>query len=163
MKDGASESMDLQEHYRQLASYDEWANLEVIGVLQNTGQPLTRPLRLLAHIIGAEHVWLTRIQQTPPPIPVWPDLTLEQCSEHVRGLAKSWRELLAVNGEVLDRLIAYKNSKGEAYESLLRDILTHVFMHSAYHRGQIAADVRQAGFVPAYTDFIHGVRQGLIG
>ena len=50
----------------------------------------------------------------------------------------------------------------EAYDSLVRDILTHVFMHSAYHRGQIASDMRQAGFVPAYTDFIHGVRQGLV-
>ena len=42
----------------------------------------------------------------------------------------------------------------------MRDILTHVTMHSAYHRGQIAADVRVAGFTPAYTDFIHAVRTG---
>ncbi|HST10721.1 MAG TPA: DinB family protein [Terriglobales bacterium] len=154
--------MDLRGHYQQLASYDEWANLEVVAALQSAGRPLDRPLKLLAHIIGAEHVWLTRIRQTKPPLPVWPDLTLEECGEHVRGLAKSWRELLSGTGDVLDRMVAYKNSKGEAYESLVRDILTHVFMHSAYHRGQIAADVRQAGFVPAYTDFIHGVRQGLI-
>ena len=48
------------------------------------------------------------------------------------------------------------------YDSLVRDILTHVFMHSAYHRGQIAVDMRQNGVTPAYTDFIHGVRQGLV-
>jgi uncharacterized damage-inducible protein DinB len=36
-------------------------------------------------------------------------------------------------------------------------------MHSAYHRGQIAADMRAAGFEPVYTDFIHAVRQGYIG
>jgi uncharacterized damage-inducible protein DinB len=36
----------------------------------------------------------------------------------------------------------------------------HVIMHSAYHRGQIAAEVRAAGLTPAYTDFIQSVRQG---
>ena len=39
---------------------------------------------------------------------------------------------------------------------------THVVIHSAYHRGQIASDVRASGGVPAYTDYIHAVRQGLI-
>ena len=157
-----SESMDLQEHYRYLAGYDEWANLEVISVLHGASQPLERPLKLMAHIIGAEHVWLSRVRQKPAPVPVWPDLTPDQCSEHARSLAKSWRDLLAGGSEILDRSVAYTNSKGEAYQSLVRDILTHVFMHSAYHRGQIASDMRHAGFVPAYTDFIHAVRQGVI-
>jgi uncharacterized damage-inducible protein DinB len=35
-------------------------------------------------------------------------------------------------------------------------------MHSAYHRGQIASLMRAGGGIPAYTDFIHAVRQGLI-
>jgi uncharacterized damage-inducible protein DinB len=127
--------MNLEEHYRYLSSYDAWANLEVIAALRSAGQPLERARKLMAHIVSAELVWLTRIE-------------------------KSWRGLLA--GDVLDRSVHYKNSKGEAYESLVRDILTHVFMHSAYHRGQIASDMRQAGSAPAYTDFIHGVRQGLV-
>ena len=154
--------MDLQEHYRYLAGYDEWANLEVIAALQSTGRLLERPVKLMAHIVGAEHVWLARLQQKSAPLPVWPDLTPDQCSEQARYLAKSWRELLAGGSEILDRSVSYKNSKGEAYNSLVRDILTHVFMHSAYHRGQIAFDMRHAGVLPAYTDFIHGVRQGLI-
>jgi len=44
----------------------------------------------------------------------------------------------------------------------VEDILTHVTIHSAYHRGQIASDLRAAGQAPAYTDFIHAVRLGLI-
>ena len=76
-------------------------------------------------------------------------------------LTRSWKELLS-RTDILDRSVHYTNSKGEAYDSLVGDILTHVFMHSAYHRGQIAADMRQNGVTPAYTDFIHGVRQGLV-
>ncbi len=30
------------------------------------------------------------------------------------------------------------------------------------HRGQVASDVRASGGVPAYTDYIHALRQGLI-
>jgi uncharacterized damage-inducible protein DinB len=35
-------------------------------------------------------------------------------------------------------------------------------VHGGYHRGQIAAAVREAGGEPAYTDFIHAVRAGLV-
>ena len=58
--------------------------------------------------------------------------------------------------------IAYTNTKGERYSSRIVDVLTHVIMHSAYHRGQIASDIRADGGEPAYTDFIHAVRQRFI-
>jgi len=44
----------------------------------------------------------------------------------------------------------------------VQDILTHVLLHSAYHRGQIASQVRSSGEQPPYTDFIHAARQSLI-
>jgi len=46
--------MDLQQHYRQLSNYDEWANLEVITALRTAGRPLERSLKLTAHIVAAE-------------------------------------------------------------------------------------------------------------
>jgi uncharacterized damage-inducible protein DinB len=58
--------------------------------------------------------------------------------------------------------VTYKNTKGEPWTNSVEDILTHVIMHSAYHRGQIAADMRASGHTPAYTDFIHAVRQKLL-
>ena len=62
----------------------------------------------------------------------------------------------------LSQTVTYKNTKGEAWSSSIGDILTHVLMHSAYHRGQIASHMREQGHTPAYTDFIHAVRQGHI-
>jgi uncharacterized damage-inducible protein DinB len=38
----------------------------------------------------------------------------------------------------------------------------HVLLHSVYHRGQIALQMRSSGAEPAYTDFIHSVRQGFL-
>jgi len=153
--------MDLLEHLRQLASFDEWANREVLASFRKDGPATASSLSLMAHIVAAEHLWLARIERRESPLPVWPELSLAKCEEQATAIANLWRKFLSA-GAPLDQLVAYQNSKGEAYQSLVRDILTHVFIHSAYHRGQIAADTRQAGHTPAYTDFIHGVRQGLV-
>ena len=77
--------------------------------------------------------------------------------------SRLWRDYLdGLLAADLSRAVSYKNSKGEVYTSAVEDILTHVLLHSAYHRGQIASHMRANGQTPAYTDFIHGVRQGLI-
>lgn len=154
--------MQFLDHCRQLASYDGWANQEVVQALRTTGAPCPKSLRWLSHIVGAEYVWLSRLHHHNPPFPVWPELSLDQCEAELRSLTASWRSYLDSNMS-LESTVDYKNSKGESWTSSVADILTHVFMHSAYHRGQIAADMREGGFAPAYTDFIHGVRQGLVG
>lgn len=154
--------LEMLEHYRKLARYNRWANLEVIASWRDAGSPPVRSLRLMAHIVAAEHLWLARLLEKEPPLAVWPELAVDVCKEQVEQLAASWRSYLAAGPDLLVRTIAYRNSKGEPWTSRVHDILTHVFMHSAYHRGQIAADMRQAGLAPAYTDFIHGVRQGFV-
>ncbi len=62
----------------------------------------------------------------------------------------------------LERVVGYRNSRGEPWTSTVGDVVTHVVIHSAYHRGQVASELRGAGFEPAYTDFIHAVRQGFL-
>jgi uncharacterized damage-inducible protein DinB len=58
--------------------------------------------------------------------------------------------------------ITYKNSKGESWKSTVEDVLTHITIHGAYHRGQIATAVRAAGGEPPYTDYIQGTRTGAV-
>jgi uncharacterized damage-inducible protein DinB len=71
-------------------------------------------------------------------------------------------DLVGASPERLTEEVSYTNSKGEAWSSTVDEILTHIAIHSAYHRGQIAADLRSAGQTPAYTDYIHAVRHGLV-
>lgn len=155
--------MDLLEHLRRQFAYDAWANREVLAGLRTSAQPAPRPLQLLSHILSAERLWLERIRKQPQTLPVWPDFTFEQCQSQIDGLAQMWREFLAqLPPAALAENVSYKNSKGEPWTSTVEDILTHVLLHSAYHRGQIASQVRAGGEQPAYTDFIHAVRQGLV-
>jgi uncharacterized damage-inducible protein DinB len=145
----------------RLLRYDTWANNETLASLRQ-GDPPVRSLRWMAHIVGAEHLWYARLRQSPAPLPVWPDLSLEQCMAGLEELSRFWPEYLAGAARLADR-ISYTNSKGEAWSSTVEDILTHVTIHSAYHRAQIASDLRAVGQTPAYTDFIHAVRQGFVG
>jgi uncharacterized damage-inducible protein DinB len=157
--------MDLLEHLRRQFDYDAWANGEVLSAISvdDSGASLTQPLQLFAHILSAERLWLERLRQTPQSLPVWPDFTSDECRAQMGKLAELWREYFhQLSPSALSQKIEYKNSKGEPWASTVQDVLTHVVMHSAYHRGQIATLMRAAGRAPAYTDFILAVRQGFI-
>ena len=155
--------MDLAQYFRRQLEYDVWANQEVALSLRKLDEPPAQAVRLLSHIVSAEHVWLSRLQAGAQPFPVWPEFTLAQAEEGVKQLGGLWHTYFAANfPQSFGTFVSYKNTKGESFRSTPEDILTHVFLHSAYHRGQIALVMRQSGYAPAYTDFIHSVRQGWV-
>ena len=150
-------------HMQRLFRYDDWANREVVNALQGLSTPPPRSLKILAHIVSAERLWLERLRLEKQTYPVWPDFTIEQCRQEVEQLLRLWTAYLSSLPEKdLERAVSYKNTKGETWRSQSLDILQHVVLHSAYHRGQIATDMRAAGCSPAYTDFIHAVRQEFV-
>ena len=153
--------MNLMDYFRRQFAYNEWANREVLAALRPIREEATRSVQLMAHVLSAERVWLERMTQQPQTLPVWPQATLEHCEQQASIMARLWREYLDPKLE-LTQAVSYKNSKGEPWDSAVHDILTHVLLHSAYHRGQVASHMRASGQTPAYTDFIHCVRQGEI-
>ncbi len=151
--------MDLIRHFRTLFAWDAWANRETVRSLRSVGAADPVPVRLLAHIAAAERLWLSRIIGSTDPVVVWPECALPEAAAALADMEARWPEWLArlTPGE-LGRAIPYVNSKGERWTSSIEEILTHVTVHSHYHRGQIAARIRALGGQPAYTDFIHAVR-----
>ena len=90
-------------------------------------------------------------------------MTLPEATQFAEQMPPAWDKYLKeLRPEGLSRAVTYRNSKGEQWTNTVEDILMHVVIHSAYHRGQIATDMRANGLEPAYTDFIHGVRQRLV-
>jgi uncharacterized damage-inducible protein DinB len=155
--------VNLADYLRRQFAYDEWANREVLTAIRANGATDERSLQLMAHILAAEQVWLDRLKQQPQSVPVWPNPDLAQCEAQAAELGQQWLGFLdLITAGDVSQSVSYKNSKGESWTSTIVDILTHVVMHSAYHRGQIASHMRASGQTPAYTDFIHGVRQGLV-
>jgi len=143
----------------QQFAYNSWANRRVADSLRTiTGSP-DRPLKLFAHVLNAERIWLSRILKEPAPLP-WDERTLEDCGRLLDANEHAYARFLeseAASDE--SRLIDYQNVQGIAFRDPLRDILQHVLLHGAYHRGQIASAVKMEGGTPASTDYILYTRE----
>ena len=159
------------EEMRTLYDYNAWANhrsLEAAGTLTN--EQFVKPMgssfgsvrETLAHICGAEWIWLERFQARSPSS--LPDVL--ECAD-VASLRAKWAEqearLLAFVGslrqEDLNRVMEYRTLKFGIYKNPLWQSMQHVVNHGTYHRGQVTTLLRQLGAQPILTDLMHFYRE----
>jgi len=149
-------------------AYNAWANRQILQALRfaTEARPeavAPRAVEVMGHLVGGEWAWLRRLGPRSPDMPVWPNLSLDDCDAQLRALSATWKAYLdALTPEELDRDLAYVNFKGEHWTSKVGDILTHVVTHGCYHRGQVATLLGRAGFPVPYTDYIECVRRGYL-
>lgn len=153
--------MESLNWFRKLFAYNQWGNQEALQSIETVSGSRERALKIAGHIVGAQRAWLTRLEQEgASPGTAWPALSLEDLRAASEELQRRFAAFLdRLSPEKLGENLAYRNSKGLEFHTPLGDVLTHLVMHSAYHRGQIAAAVRDAGGKPAVTDYVAYVRQ----
>jgi uncharacterized damage-inducible protein DinB len=154
------------EDVRTLYDYNAWANhraLETCAAVP-PGE-FTRDLAssfpslrdTLAHIYGAEWVWLERWQgRMPTALPSgvdFPDLetTGRRLAEVDRNLIDYVASLRAGD---LERVLEIKTTAGVPFAQPLWQMLQHLANHSTYHRGQVTTLLRQLGAKAVSTDMI---------
>ncbi len=154
-----------------LYDYNAWANRRALDAAANlTPEQFTKPLGssfgsvrdTLAHILGAEWIWLERFQgRSPASLP-----DVSQYSD-IDTLRERWTEqegrLLNFVGKLtqedLDRVMEYKTLKYGVYRNPLWQSMQHLVNHGTYHRGQITTLLRQLGAQPILTDLMHFYRE----
>src|SRR3954470_7718633 len=67
-------------------------------------------LRLFAHIVAAEHLWLSRIDAVKPRVAVWPALSLDDIARLESENRPRFRELLRRPDDTLRQRVRYRNS-----------------------------------------------------
>jgi uncharacterized damage-inducible protein DinB len=149
----------VKEHLQRLFEHMAWADAKAVAAVQKAKGASKLAHSELAHVLGCEHVWLTRLEQRPATVAVWPSLSVDECV----ALAEENREKFAVflehqDAESLERTVHYRNSAGAEFDTKVSDILLHVALHGSYHRGKVAAALRGDGAEPAPTDYIGFVR-----
>lgn len=146
-------------HVRRLAAHLRWADDLILDRLYASPEP--DGVRLLAHLVAAEGIWLTRLEGADSGhLQVWPEWSLEETAVQARAVhADLERYLEEVDEASLDESITYRNQTGREFTTSRMDILTHLMLHGSYHRGQIARTLRHAGNDPVNTDFITWVRE----
>ena len=155
---------------QRLYDYNSWANERVLESLRPIGQEVFTSNKqashgsirgIVAHIAGAEWIWLQRWNGSSPGS-LLPEAEFETPEIAVQRLRKTDRDLQEFTSQLtqadLDASRGYKTMEGKAYSNVLSDMLLHVANHSSYHRGQITTLLRQSGAVPQSTDFILFIR-----
>jgi len=151
--------MNTIEFLRQIYVYNAWANERELGVLKESND--ADGARFFYHILLAEKFWLKRILENADTTGYnfWLEATVEDCEKLLNENKEAYNAFFAdLTEEKLEQTANYKNSKGVEYTNTYREIFTHVFFHSAYHRGQITSALRAGNATPAYIDFIGFLR-----
>jgi uncharacterized damage-inducible protein DinB len=148
------------EEMESLLDYNYWARdriLEAVSVL--TLEQFTRPMRssfssvrdTIAHICGAESIWLSRWSGEP-----LAELPKPDRLANVAAARQEWERLEAglrgvlrsLGPQGVERAIEYKDLRGNPHADLFWHMLQHVVNHGSYHRGQVTTMLRQLGAQP---------------
>jgi uncharacterized damage-inducible protein DinB len=134
-----------------------WADAQALAAINSI--EVARPeraqaTRLYAHVAGAEHIWLSRLEGRRPIHPVWPELALEAAAALAKESLAGLRAIADAPPETLARVVEYHTTTGQAFRNTAADILSQVVLHGSYHRGQISLLTRQGSGAPVATDYI---------
>ena len=144
--------------FKDLFEYSHKTNQKLITRLTEQGRSVPEnAIRLINHVINAQHIWNSRIVKAESNAGVW---YIHNTDDLARIDGFNFEDSISIlKKQKLDERIEYMTSKGDIYTTTVRDILFHVINHSTYHRAQIAMELRQAGLEPVNTDFIFYKRE----
>jgi uncharacterized damage-inducible protein DinB len=146
--------------------FNRWANakvLDAVAVLSNEqftkelGSSYSSVRDTLTHILSAEEVWFMRWKGISPKSMLdpayFPDVRSLQ-SKWAEVELDQWNFVSKLSDESLQESVEYQNFKEETWEYALWQMIHQMVSHSTYHRGQVAAMLRQLGAVPPPVDFL---------
>ncbi len=143
--------------FSELLKYNHCANRIFIEQFDACDQEMPKAEQLFSHILNAQHVWISRINQVPSVLAVWdihPKQKFRQLEEeHYAGFKN-----ILLESDFM-RPVYYKSSVGE-FTNTVSEILFQAFNHATYHRGQIATIFKTNGINPPLTDYIFLKHEG---
>lgn len=162
------------ERYRRWFEYEKESHAKVLDSLdavpeEQRGSTYQKATGLLAHLVLARWLWLVRLGAAPQdraprnPEDFFPqDVSLDDLRRRIAEMERAWEAYLSgLDDAGLSQVFEYQALNGTRFRNTVEDILTQLFGHSLYHRGQIAQLVRGLGAEPAATDFVFWTREAL--
>lgn len=147
-----------------LYDYNAWANARVLGTVEPLpAEAFLRDLKnsfpsvrdTLAHILGAEWIWLRRWHgESPSTLLLATEFpSLASLKDRFAAIEQERRAFLdGLSEDRLTQPLHYRNTAGKAFTLPLVHSLQHVVNHGTYHRGQLTTMLRQLGAKPESTD-----------
>jgi uncharacterized damage-inducible protein DinB len=148
---------------RRLVDYNQWANEKILSAIDGlTAEELARPVDAyfgsletnLRHVLLATRVWLARWKGDVPTTlkdPVagpWPG-----------AYAATHADFRAFVGPLTDgdadRIVDYKDSRGNPFQMGLGQLITHVVNHGTHHRAETGMLLERIGRSPGDMDYVY--------
>jgi uncharacterized damage-inducible protein DinB len=159
------------EDLRALYDFNAWANLRILDACarltpdqfaHNLGSSFGSVRDTLAHIYGAEWVWLERwhghVPSTLPSSLDFPDF--QSIRSGLAGIdGKLVDYVTSLTTERVQGIVQYKTTAGTVQAQPLWQMLQHLVNHGTYHRGQVTTLLRQLEAKAVGTDLITFYRE----
>ena len=151
---------------RELFAFQRWATAKILDcVAPLTDEEFRRPIGgsfgslsgTLLHAYGADWVWLERLHgRSPRSLPQGEErASFEELRTRWSAVGDERDAFFAkLSPARLEEWISYVNFAGESCRYRLDEVLFHIANHLTYHRGQIAAQLRQLGKPSVATDYL---------
>jgi len=155
--------------YRRWFEYEKDSHAKTLDSLNAVAEGLRqsegfrKAVYLMGHIIAARRMWLFRFGVVKENAELFPGETiLAELPAQLSEMETLWWDYLSqLNDTDIARVFEYQSYEGPRFRNTVEDILTQLFGHSWYHRGQIAQLLRSIGAEPAVTDFVFWAREPL--
>ena len=149
----------MKAYFIQLFDYDLYANLRIQETILTAGEP-EKPVQLMAHLLAAQQVWITRCKgETAVGAVLWPDWEADTFKQKIIDTHRAWINFLDyLEPDDFEKMISYKDTKGNQFENKLSDILTQVTNHGTHHRAQMGTWMKSVGVDLPNTDYIFYIR-----
>jgi uncharacterized damage-inducible protein DinB len=159
----------LIDRYRRWFEYEKESHAKTLDSLNavreelRTSEQFRKAVYLMGHIVAARRMWLFRFGVVKENAELFPkETSLAELPAQISQMETLWSEYLSqLDDAELARVFEYQSYEGARFRNTIEDILTQLFGHSWYHRGQIAQLVRSLGSEPAVTDFVFWAREPL--
>jgi uncharacterized damage-inducible protein DinB len=155
--------------YRRWFEYEKDSHAKTLDSLNAVAEGLRqsegfrKAVYLMGHIIAARRMWLFRFGVVKENAELFPgETSLAELPAQLSEMETLWWDYLSqLNDTDIARVFEYQSYEGPRFRNTVEDILTQLFGHSWYHRGQIAQLLRSIGAEPAVTDLVFWAREPL--
>lgn len=161
----------IADRFRRLFEYEKDAHTKVIASLvavsadKRSSPSYQKAVDLFAHICAARRLWLYRFGATSEsPRDLFPQgVAADSLASLAEEMHAAWSDYLSrLDDAETARVFEYRSIDGGQFRNSIEDILTQLFGHSLYHRGQIAMLLRSIESDPAVTDFVFWSREAIL-
>jgi uncharacterized damage-inducible protein DinB len=159
-------SDSLVDRYRRWFDYERDSHAKTLASLNAVAENLResegfrKAVYLMGHIVAARRMWLFRLGFLREDTDLFTrKIGLADLPAQIAAMEMLWSQYLdQLNAADVLRAFEYQSYECDRFQNTIEDILTQLFGHSWYHRGQIALLLRSIGAEPAVTDIVFWTR-----